>query len=342
MGASATPRSHSAGGAWLAALLLAHLSTLPPALAQEAPRLRLPLDCVPGESCWIANHVDLDPGPGARDYACGGMTYDGHNGTDIALRDLRAVGEGVRVLAAAPGTVAAVRDGVPDADVRQRGLEAVAGKECGNGVRIEHSGGWQTQYCHLRRGSIAVRPGERVEPGTVLGAVGLSGKTEFPHLHLTVRHGGRVVDPVRGEGAAAGCGAGERPLWDRATLEAFADAPGALYNFGVAGTLPSEREARAGDLRSRALPADAPALAAWVEAFGVEPGDVLEITVAGPDGASVIAHRSAIDRRQARIFRAVARKRGAALWPPGEYQVRIALARAAGGTHSARFAAQVR
>jgi hypothetical protein len=194
----------------------------------------------------------------------------------------------------------------------------------------------------LRRGSIAVRRGERVEAGTVLGAVGLSGKTEFPHLHITVRHGGRVVDPFRGEGPQAGCGAGERPLWERATLEALADAPGALYNFGVAGTLPNEREARAGDLRGRELPADAPALAAWVEAFGVEPGDVLEITVAGPDGARVIAHRSAIDKRQARIFRAVARKRGAALWPRGEYQVRIALARAAGGTHSASFAAQVR
>lgn len=38
--------------------------------------------------------------------------------------------------------------------------------------------------CHLRRGSIAVRPGQRVEVGERLGACGNSGNSTEPHLHL--------------------------------------------------------------------------------------------------------------------------------------------------------------
>jgi hypothetical protein len=37
---------------------------------------------------------------------------------------------------------------------------------------------------HLRQGSVAVREGERVRAGQVVGAVGNSGWTERPHLHL--------------------------------------------------------------------------------------------------------------------------------------------------------------
>ncbi len=54
---------------------------------------------------------------------------------------------------------------------------------------IDHDGGWQTQYCHMKKGSIRVREGDAGAVGTPLGEVGLSGMTEFPHVHFTVRHG---------------------------------------------------------------------------------------------------------------------------------------------------------
>ena len=65
-----------------------------PAHGAEAkpPALGLPIRCRPGEDCWLVNLVDVDPGPGRRDYACGKMTYDGHKGTDIAIRDLAVMG----------------------------------------------------------------------------------------------------------------------------------------------------------------------------------------------------------------------------------------------------------
>ena len=71
----------------------------------------------------------------------------------------------------------ATRDGMTDVSIRDAGHGAVAGREAGNGVLIEHGGGWQTQYSHLRSGSVSVKPGERVEAGTPLGLIGLSGNS---------------------------------------------------------------------------------------------------------------------------------------------------------------------
>lgn len=52
-------------------------------------------------------------------------------------------------------------------------------------IRLDQ-GGWAL-LAHLRQGSISVKPGERVEIGAYLGAVGNSGRTPIPHLHLQVQ-----------------------------------------------------------------------------------------------------------------------------------------------------------
>src|SRR5262249_323708 len=135
--------------------------------------------------------------------------YDKHNGIDIRLLDMAAQKRGVAVLAAAPGRVARLRDGVQDISIRTPGAPSVDGRECGNGVVIDHGGGWETQYCHLAQGSVRVKVGETVKAGTPLGLVGLSGDTEFPHLHITVRHAGQVVDPFAPVGTAAGTCVGQ-------------------------------------------------------------------------------------------------------------------------------------
>jgi hypothetical protein len=315
-----------------------------PAIAGDAPPLRLPVDCDPGRSCWIANLVDRDPGAGALDYACGHMTYDGHNGTDFAVRDLRAMAEGVRVLAAAAGKVAAIRDGEPDISVIERGRAAVEGKECGNGVRIDHDNGWQTQYCHLRLGSITVKPGSVVAPGDPIGLVGMSGLSELPHVHFVVRHAGRIVDPFHSAPGRENCGAETSPLWDEATRAALPYARGSLYNYGVAPEAARPEDARAGKFRATDLPRDAPVFAVWAEAFAVDTGDMLEIRVTAPDGATFMARRMPVEKRQARIYRMIGRKRGPASWSPGEYHVKITLARAGGpaqGATDASFIARV-
>src|SRR3954447_17268207 len=133
-----------------------------PVVAQEI-RLRLPVACEIGRSCEVQHYVDRDPTGGSKDYQCGTLTYDGHDGTDFRVPDLAAQRAGVDVLAAARGRVLRVRDGVADISVQELGRERVEGTECGNGVVVVHEGGYETQYCHLAKGSVAVRPGDIVE-----------------------------------------------------------------------------------------------------------------------------------------------------------------------------------
>ena len=137
----------------------------PPLAEATPPELGLPLACQLGQDCFIQQYVDTQEGPGAQDYTCGPLSYDGHKGTDIRVRDLPAMEAGVPVLAAAAGVVKGIRDGEPDIRVSERGLDQVKGKEAGNGVVIDHGNGWETQYSHLKQRSVRVKLGDRVEAG---------------------------------------------------------------------------------------------------------------------------------------------------------------------------------
>ena len=164
-----------------------------PATAAPAPPFpgarnlfALPIDCTPGQDCWVPNYVDAVPGQGARDYTGGVRTYEGHRGVDFAIRDKRAMRLGVTVRAAAGGVVQAVRDSMADVEFNLLKPEVLKGRDCGNAVAVQHDAAWRTQYCHMRAGSVTVKKGQRVKPGAKLGLVGLSGRTEFPHLHFMV------------------------------------------------------------------------------------------------------------------------------------------------------------
>ena len=83
-----------------------------PAGAQDASvtlRLQLPVACVIGSTCFVQHYVDEDLSPNSRDYQCGTLTYDGHDGTDFRVPSLAAQKAGVSVLAAARGRVLRVR-----------------------------------------------------------------------------------------------------------------------------------------------------------------------------------------------------------------------------------------
>ena len=148
---------------------------LPRGLKPSPFPMDLPINCIPGKNCWIMNYVDVDTSQGKRDYQCGWRTYDVHQGTDIVLRDEGVMRQGVPVLAASSGVVAGVRDGMRDVDYRKiGGIPALKGKDCGNGVMLKHPGGWSTQYCHMRKGSVAVKKGDRVRARQPIGLVGCS------------------------------------------------------------------------------------------------------------------------------------------------------------------------
>ncbi len=184
---------------WLASLALAPLLACVPGQASQAddrPQLSLPLACQPHKTCFIQTYVDVDPGKGIKDYMCGSATYDQHSGVDFRLLSAAAVIKApVPVLAATDGTVKAVRDGVADMFFKKAKPQDVAGRECGNGVIIDHGNGWETQYCHLHQGSVHVAKGQTVKRGDQLGEAGYSGMADFAQVFLSVRHDGKVVDP---------------------------------------------------------------------------------------------------------------------------------------------------
>jgi len=295
----------------LPALLLA---LAPAAALSREPVLNPPVDCSLGESCFIQAYVDTDPGPGAADFTCGLLASDGHKGTDFALPSLAAMAAGVDVLAAAPGVVRAVRDGEPDRRVSEATRGTVEGRECGNGLVVDHGGGWETQYCHLRAGSVSVVPGQRVAKGSVLGQIGLSGLTSFPHLHLSVRRDGAVVDPFN-PGGRIDCEAmPDRQLWQ----DEIAYRPGGFIAAGLAGAVPDYEAVKQGLPVPGALEATQAALVIWAYFYGARAGDVVALAIAGPDGP-ILTREAVLERDQAQAYRAIGRPRGDAPWPAGRY-----------------------
>ncbi len=313
----------------LFALLMLGLALSPGgARADGPPKLELPLHCTPGQDCWVVNYVDLDATEGVRDYTCNKATYDGHKGTDFAIIDAAHMRDGVQVYAAAAGIVRGARNDMEDINFKQNGGPAsIAAKECGNGALIDHGDGWSTQYCHMLKGSVVVRPGDKVSSGRQLGLVGLSGLTEFPHVHMQVRYNGDIVDPFTGLGRTKDCGVGDNPLWNESALAALTYQPSAIYNAGFSSTTPNPRFAREGLYAEEFLLDTSPVIALWADIFWVNAGDKMTFLITGPDGRALVGHTSVLKKNQARRFVFAGSRRKDKPWPKGTYTGEIRLTR---------------
>lgn len=155
----------------------------------------------------LESYVDLDPGPGIRDWRGGTQTYDGHPGTDFLAS------AGTEVLASAPGRVLAAADGWPS-NPQWTGQDYY--RNNGNFVIVDCGDALFVAYHHLK--SINVPEtfwssnGPKVRRGQVIGLVDATGVTSAggtiriatPHLHLQIWNGtgfmhGRVdaLDPFK-------------------------------------------------------------------------------------------------------------------------------------------------
>jgi len=65
----------------------------------------------------------------------------------------------------------------------------------GNLLVIDHGFGIKTRYGHLSQ--FAVRPGQKVERGALIGYVGATGRTTGPHLHYEVLANGQLINPLK-------------------------------------------------------------------------------------------------------------------------------------------------
>ncbi len=317
------------------AMLMGLIVPSPGALAEEAKpiELQLPIACTPGKDCFVQNYPDTDTAKAAaRDFVCSQATYDGHDGTDIRVLSVRAA-EGVKVLAAAAGKIRGMRDGEPDHLMRsQADKAAVKGRECGNGVAIVHDGGWETQYCHLRRGSLRVRSGQQVAAGTELGEVGQSGETQFAHVHITVRHNGKAIDPFTslplGQQPATCPAAGGSALWAPDVTTALGAPETVVLETGFSDIAPNSDELELGRANGAALGLGSDAVIFFARIMHLRAGDRVRMRIVFPSGPPLdqTSEPSARDRA-IQIF-AAARKRTSASWASGRYQGTVEILRA--------------
>ena len=96
-----------------------------------------------------------------------------HTGLDIAC----SLGTGIKVVA--KGTV----------------TFATYNGSYGNLIKVDHGKGVSTWYAHCSK--IYAKVGQKVSAGDIIGAVGTTGNSTGPHLHLEIRINGTAVNPQR-------------------------------------------------------------------------------------------------------------------------------------------------
>jgi hypothetical protein len=112
------------------------------------------------------------------------FTGDEHKNTSYHCYD-------VPVTAAADGRVVSVVDGMPEnvPHSDKMAVEMRADNLAGNDVVEDIGGGRYVGYAHLRPGTVAVKAGDQVRSGQLLGKLGNTGNSTEPHLHLQICNG---------------------------------------------------------------------------------------------------------------------------------------------------------
>lgn len=290
-------------------------------LAAQEFRLQMPVGCVLGETCVIQQFVDHQIGDGVRDYGCGQASYNGHKGTDFRITSGTEFARGIPVYAAATGRVKGVRDGEPDLAKRTaQELTSTRTKECGNGMVLDHGQGWETQYCHLRQGSVRVKPGDTVAAGEILGFVGLSGRTQFPHLHISVRKDGAVIDPFTSRERSSTCSSTREMLWDEnSQLAGYGYRPTQIINLGIADATVSRENVDAGAFEDYRPRKNAPLLVAYGRFINLQKGDRIQMSLVGPDGVIAEQTYPPLEKNRAVELRYLGKKQPPGGWPEGAY-----------------------
>ena len=155
-------------------LAVAALAAVPTVLSADSGWQTLTVDPSLIPDGWtLPVHGPLTDGFGPRPSRPAGTALF-HPGDDIGASC------GTTIVAAAAGTV----------------VEAGPNGSYGNFILIDHGGGVQTAYGHIRDGGIGVAVGQVVAAGQAIAQVGSTGASTGCHLHLEVRVNGLQIDPM--------------------------------------------------------------------------------------------------------------------------------------------------
>ncbi|MEQ8926350.1 MAG: M23 family metallopeptidase [Fulvivirga sp.] len=147
----------------------------------EPIKLAWPLAHNLDDGLFLMNYFDNQSGSGKRDHMCNGHTYDGHTGIDISAYSFQEMDRGYPILSATDGEVAFVDDTNYDRTYQTPYTHDP------NMIQVKYADGRSLWYAHLRTNSVSVKVGDQVKKGQILGMIGSSGATPFPHLHFEIR-----------------------------------------------------------------------------------------------------------------------------------------------------------
>ena len=250
--------------------------------------LSSPVNCTDAQ-CFIQRMPDQLSGSEYQDYQCSSFSSNGYKSTDIRVKRATELVKKIPVMASLDGVVDAVRDGMPDGIFTGDKAAFIKGKECGNGVYLSHDNGVETQYCHLRKGSIKVKKGDQIKAGQKLAEVGLSGRTNFPHLEFRIIKNNKAIDPFNGKVVETGCSIGkDSSLWKSDALKNIDLATTHLVSAGFSSEIPTLPAVVLGLLDQEKITTNLSAFVFWVEIAGIKKGDIEEIFIINPDGSLLL------------------------------------------------------
>lgn len=149
-----------------------------------------------GENVLVNYHYEVEIQRYAYDFIQAKENYS-YKGDQLKNKSYYAFGK--NILSPADGTIVSVVNDIKD-------NEPVGvmnpNQATGNNVVIDH-GGEYSHLAHLKKGSITVKPGDKVKKGDIIGLTGNSGNTSEPHLHFQISDGVDLFNsrsiPVRWE-----------------------------------------------------------------------------------------------------------------------------------------------
>jgi hypothetical protein len=282
----------------------------------SAIELQFPVACRLMDNCWITNHVDLDRDKGhAEDYMCGSKTTDGSKSTHISLGSLSATKKNIPVIATADGQVTVARHNT---------------EFCGTRVLIDHGGGWESNYCHLNSKTLHVREGQHVKQNQIVGSIGVSGQTDWPHLSYALLRNGMVFDPFSGRTNLEGCSRASQPLWLAKMNPLYEPAHVASigFNFGFL----DGNKIKAGTLKAAtAMKHDTPQMSLWTLMMNIQKGDEIEIKIIEPSGR-LLKKKIIKSKKNTKYYPVyLSTLRGNFLWDKGVYKGVITVTRNVNG-----------
>jgi murein DD-endopeptidase len=244
-------------------------------------KLNFPLNCKLNQDCFVTMYPDH--AQEGKDFSCERLSSPNLRGTLISLRNAKLLYDpGIEVVAVADGTVLEVSNGFEDDysfTLEQQN------DSCGNSVVIEHENNFRTTYCHLKKSSVLVNPGQKINRGDVIAKLGASGSTSQPQLYFGLSYKSIAIDPFTATDLNTPCSQAGKTYTKSMWQNHISYRQSGIREVGIADAEPELKDIWANKYPNNSVASNSKALVFWVHIFGQEIGDKEQMKIYKPDGA---------------------------------------------------------